>query len=145
MYHLIFLFSCNCLKIYLNGSVTISWYGLSPRISVPFLPFPFFCSVSRFNGIGLNTPAFSSHRYDSRNAILEWSILLIDNSNRRSAWAEPFFIWTQVFYANCILQCVCFLTSYWKTLQWIYGICCPSCRFISLFPDFSAFYCYKYI
>ncbi|KAL7235622.1 hypothetical protein ACSBR1_019004 [Camellia fascicularis] len=41
-----------------------------------------FCSTSLVQWSWVYNTCMFSHRYDSRNSILEWSILLIDNSNR---------------------------------------------------------------
>ncbi|CAL5334699.1 unnamed protein product [Camellia sinensis] len=41
-----------------------------------------FCSTSIVQWSWVYNTCMFSHRYDSRNSILEWSILLTDNSNR---------------------------------------------------------------
>lgn len=78
-------------------------------------------------------------RYDARKSILEWSILLIDNSNRRLI-GTAFFLLS--FQSDSIVFLIWFII-FMLCLQWIYGICYSCNRYIRSFPNFCALYFYK--
>ena len=76
-------------------------------------------------------------RYDSRNSVLEWSILLVDNSNRRSEIFLNLFV-----FKTCFIVLFSFLLFYWP-FQWIifcWTLCSGSMEFVVPPVDSSLFF-----
>lgn len=111
------------------------------------LYWPFFCTLSISCNLKcwLKLAFIFISRYDSRNSVLEWSILLIDNSNRRLVNVVGFYFHLIVLHVLLILVAINELIVCANELQWLNGICCASCWFIIFLPYFCAIFSYKYL